>query len=177
MLNSNLIKDCTVFAPSRVEDFNCYKKVSFLSSQFWKSAVKTVSCQNFPSVGKSGLTAGCLLIHSCLVDSWSYNWSIKKRILCTGQQRPKNLGGRVVLPSGNFLPVWKVFACNPWNYNWEFPDPLENFQIVWIFSRLSLMFSNSLESFQIGWIFSGWSGKFLDSLEMINAHFFCRKYN
>ena len=55
-------------------------------------------------------------------------------------QRPKNLGGKVALPSGNFLRVWKVLARNPWNCNGEFLDPLENFQIVWIFSGLSEIF-------------------------------------
>ena len=29
------------------------------------------------------------------------------------KQRPKNLGGRVALPSGKFLRVRKVFAHNP----------------------------------------------------------------
>ena len=84
-------------------------------------------------------------------------------LFCEGnKQSPKNLGGRVALPSGKFLRVRKVFARNPWNCNWEFPDPLENFQI---FSGLSGKFPDSLESFRIGWIFSGWSGKFPDSLE------------
>ena len=55
-------------------------------------------------------------------------------------QRPKNPGGMVALPSGRFLRVWKVFACNPWNCTGKFSDRLENFQIVWTFS--------------------GWSGKF-----------------
>ena len=80
-------------------------------------------------------------------------------------QRPKNLGGRVALPSGKFLRVRKVFARNPWKCTGKFADRLQNFQIVWIFSGLSRKFPDSLESFRIIWIFSGWSGKFPDSLE------------
>ena len=42
-------------------------------------------------------------------------------------QSPKNLGGRVALPSGKFLRVRKDFAHKPWTCNVDFPDPLENF--------------------------------------------------
>ena len=46
---------------------------------------------------------------------------VKKKRIFYGQadrkgwppQSPKNLGGRVALPSGKFLRVRKVFACNP----------------------------------------------------------------
>ena len=80
-------------------------------------------------------------------------------------QRPKNLGGRVALPSGKFLRVRKVFARNPWNCNGEFPDPLENFQIVWIFSGLSGKFPDSLESFRRAWKVSRQSENFPESLK------------
>ena len=66
----------------------------FLLRQEWKILINTRKClfyrlnsgklapkQNFVSAGKSGLTAGCLSVHSFSVDSWSSNWSIKQRIL------------------------------------------------------------------------------------------------
>ena len=108
--------------------------------------------------GKTSITTELRLGRTSSEEDFSPSWSYEG-------QRPKILGGRVALPPGKFLRVRKVFARNPWNCTWKFPDPLDNFRIGWIFSGWSGKFLDSLESFWVGWIFSRWSGKFPDSLK------------
>ena len=95
---------------------------------------------------------------------WAWSWSDFKWLIGFSEhasrpshsaQSPKNHHGIMALPSGKFLRVRKVFAHNPWSCTGNFPDRLENFQVVLIFSRWSVKFPNSLETFRIGWIFSG----------------------
>ena len=70
-------------------------------------------------------------------------------------QRPKNLDGRVALPSGKFLRVRKVFA-----------QPLK---LHWKVSGWSGKFLDGLESFQMVWKFAVWSGKLEDGLERFRS--------
>ena len=93
----------------------------------------------------NGLTTNTIFNHR-VPKTWVSGWHCHPESFCA---------------SGKFL------RATAWNCNGEFPDPLENFQIVWIFSGLSGKFLDSLESFRIGWIFSGWSWKFPDIFRMI----------
>ena len=88
------------------------------------------------------------------------------------RQRPKNLGGRVALPSGKFLRVTLEIALGSFRMVWKVsgesgkcPDGLESFRMVWKLSGWSGKFLDCLETFRMVWKISGWSGKFPDGLE------------